>query len=73
VMDNHMTENEIDHVFVGETEQEAVSFNPDEVEDYKWMSSDELHDALLRHPTQYSPWLAQALKLALNFYSGTED
>ena len=52
---NGLTEHEHDHVFVGRYEGN-VRPNPEEVNDYKWMSLDKVKDELAESPEKYSPW-----------------
>lgn len=53
--ENGLTEHELDHVLVGTF---AGDPNPDpkEVEDFKWLSIDELKVDMERHPENYTAW-----------------
>ena len=52
-------EYEYDHVLVGEVSADiAVLADPDEVADVRWVSLDDLGQALVREPRAYAPWLA---------------
>ncbi len=63
---NDLIENEIDHVFIGIANAALkLNINSSEVADYTWMNIDRLHEGLQQHPEQYTPWLAQALAIAL--------
>ncbi len=53
--ENGLTEHEIDHVFIGEYDGEPKS-NPEEVEDYKWVTIDELKKDIEKNPKKYTPW-----------------
>lgn len=53
--DNNMMEHEYDHVFVGYDNQNPVP-NPDEVEDYKWMSLDDIAHDIKQNPSKYTAW-----------------
>jgi len=53
--DNELTEHEIDHVFVGET-NEVPQIHPDEVADYKYMKMEDIQTDILNHPEQYTVW-----------------
>jgi isopentenyl-diphosphate delta-isomerase len=53
--DNDMTEHEFDHVFVGYDNQDPTP-NSDEVEDYKWMSLEDVKNDTAEHPDQYTAW-----------------
>lgn len=68
-LDHGMTENEIDHVFIGTYSANDIPFNPDEVEDYRWMDIKTLEEDLEIHPNKYTPWFKQALDIALNSYN----
>ncbi len=50
-----MKEREMDHVYIAYSDLQPKP-NPDEVEDYKWLSIDELDHDLLRNEDQYSSW-----------------
>lgn len=52
-------EYEYDHVLVGEVSADiTVLADPDEVADVRWVSLDDLGQALTREPRAYAPWLA---------------
>lgn len=53
--DNGLTEHEFDHVLVGYYNDEPV-INPDEVDDWKWMSADEIRDEISEHPEKFTAW-----------------
>jgi isopentenyl-diphosphate delta-isomerase type 1 len=63
--DNGLTENEIDHVFVGFYEKEKIRPDAEEVEDHRWMTMNALKKDLKANPSKYTPWFAKALKVAL--------
>jgi len=67
-LDNGMTENEIDHVFIGTYEADEIPFNPIEVEDYLWVDVESLQNELAKNPKKYTPWFKQALDMALAGY-----
>lgn len=63
--DNGLTENEVDHVLIGTiSDNYPIPFNPEEVQAYRWISLDDLHQELARHPDNFTPWLQQALTIA---------
>ncbi|MBB71795.1 MAG: isopentenyl-diphosphate delta-isomerase [Legionellales bacterium] len=62
--DNGLTEHELDHVLVGEFNGPVVS-NPTEVAATRWLGVVALQKDMLAQPNIYTPWLAQALELAL--------
>jgi isopentenyl-diphosphate delta-isomerase len=50
-----LTEHEFDHVFIGHYDG-VPQPNPQEVDDWKWVSIAELEDDLMQHPDQYTAW-----------------
>ena len=64
--DASLIENEIDHVLVGFSDEEDFSYNPYEVQDYRWMEIGELRQDLHDHPEKYTAWLLPLLD-NLNF------
>ncbi|UWG96670.1 isopentenyl-diphosphate Delta-isomerase [Dehalobacter sp. DCM] len=67
-LDKEMTENEIDHVFIGEYNRDPVP-NPDEVSDYQWIRLDQLADQVRKKPEEYTYWFAIALKRVIRYFS----
>lgn len=61
--DNGMIEHELDHVFVGKSE-ENPKINPEEVEAYKWIDLDELKEDIENTPEIYTEWF----KIIFNEY-----
>ena len=59
-MDKGLTEHEFDHVIFGEYEKDPKP-NPEEVQDWKWISIDELKSDIKKNPKSYSPWLRIAI------------
>lgn len=53
--DNELTEHEIDHVFVGKSD-EIPSINSDEVASYKYMTIHEIQQDIARFPKNYTVW-----------------
>lgn len=66
--DNALSEHEIDHVLVGRISADTlVEPNPDEVNAYRWITVDKLREELHAHPEKFTPWLLQALEIAVAF------
>lgn len=63
--DNGLTENEVDHVLVG-TLEGVIEPNPEEVQDYRWVSIVELKKELEEEPERFTPWLKQALEIVIS-------
>jgi isopentenyl-diphosphate delta-isomerase len=59
-------ENEIDHVFVGQFDG-VVKPNEDEIEDWRFISVDELSDDILKNPEKYTPWFKKAFPRVVKF------
>lgn len=53
--DNGLTEHEFDHILVGEYNGEP-NLNPDEVNDWKWVSLEALKEDMVVHPEIYTEW-----------------
>ena len=67
--DNGLTEHELDHVMIGYYNEEP-KINPDEVENWKWMSIEEVLKDMQLHPEIYTVWF----KIIFNeFYHFLED
>jgi len=58
--DNGLTENEFDHVFFGHYNG-PVSPEPSEVDEYRWVSMDELKDEMKLHPENFTYWLKNCI------------
>lgn len=53
--DNELTEHEIDHVFIGFTD-DIPAINKEEVNDFKYVYPDDIKDDILENPDAYTPW-----------------
>ena len=53
--DNGLTEHELDHVMIGYYNQEP-KINPDEVENWKWMSIEAIEDDIQTQSENYTVW-----------------
>jgi len=53
--DNGLTEHELDHVFVGTYNQDP-HINPEEVNDFHWISLSELDQQLRNQPEKFTVW-----------------
>ena len=59
--DNGLTENEIDHVFIGSFEGEPA-INREEVEEFRWIKIDNLKKDISENPGKYTPWFKIAIQ-----------
>jgi len=53
--DNGLIEHELDHVFIGHSDQNPV-LNPDEVANFRWLSSKDLEAEIAANPDNFTPW-----------------
>lgn len=53
--DNGLTEHELDHVMIGYY-NEKPQINPDEVENWKWMSIEAVRQDMIENPGIYTVW-----------------
>jgi len=67
---NGLSENEIDHVLVGEVSPHVlITPNPEEVHAYRWISLGVLQQELTTCPQNFTPWLTPALEMATDAVS----
>ncbi len=63
VFDNGLTENEINHVFVGKYNGPVV-LNPEEADDWKWIATDDVKFDVVKNPNNFTYWFRIALQKA---------
>jgi isopentenyl-diphosphate delta-isomerase len=61
---SYLAEREIDHVYLG-TFNGSPSPEPDEVDDWRWESIDDIHHELRENPENFTPWFGLGLSEAL--------
>lgn len=54
-LDNELIENELDHVFIGESDV-LPNLNPEEASDYKFASKSDIEKGLIECPENYTEW-----------------
>jgi len=54
-IDNELTENELDHVFIGKTDEPPI-INIEEACDYAYISTERLTKEIKEHPERYTEW-----------------
>jgi isopentenyl-diphosphate delta-isomerase type 1 len=69
-LDNHLVENEVDHVFVGEWVPQMIHPNPQEVQDFRWITLKQLKEEIGSLPKNFTPWLREALGFVESYASG---
>ena len=68
--ENGLVENEIDHVLIGFAhENQIIHPNPAEVQNYRWVSINELKKELAEQPKQFTPWLNEALQMVEKYFA----
>lgn len=69
-LDQGLTEHELDHVFIGQTD-DVPKPNPEEVHDYKYVSLESLEANINEHPNEYTEWFkicfSEAKNALINF------
>lgn len=68
--ENGLIEHEFDHVLLGEFKEDSqhtvsIKVDPQEVEEYRWVSVSILEEELSNHPDLYTPWIKPAFALAM--------
>ena len=69
-LDHEMTEFECDHVFVAEYTG-PFQKNPDEVEDMKWISCQQLERDMMAEPENFTPWFLICAPEVIKYITGT--
>ncbi len=67
---NGLIENEYDHIYIGYTDK-IPQINPEEVQDYRFISIDKLADRLETEPTAFTAWLKLAFPVLLEHMDET--
>lgn len=63
--ENNLTENEVDHVFVGHQDPGLLSPDTKEIANLKWVRVETIQQALIHESNHYTPWFREGLALAL--------
>jgi isopentenyl-diphosphate delta-isomerase type 1 len=66
-LENGLTENEYDHVFVGYITEKTLHINPREIIATQWVTLPDLEKDLKQHPEKYTPWLLEALEVVKQY------
>ncbi len=66
--ENGLTEHEFDHVFFGQSNQ-APKLNLEEVEDYRYISLEDLKSEINKAPQNFTPWFLIALDRVTEYNS----
>ncbi|MFA4996124.1 MAG: isopentenyl-diphosphate Delta-isomerase [Patescibacteria group bacterium] len=65
-LENNITENECDHVFIG-CHNDNPKPNPEEASNYKWISIEKLEKNFKKSPDKYTYWFKIALNKVLKY------
>lgn len=65
-LDHNMIENELDHVFIGYS-NDIPALNKEEVEEYCYISPELLVLGIEKHPDEYTEWLKICFKELMNY------
>lgn len=68
-LDNNLTEYELDHVFMGISDQ-LPQFNPDEVMNWKYVAYHDLKSDLEKNPHNYTVWFHKIVHFLEENYKG---
>lgn len=66
LLDNELTEHELDHVFIGYY-NDIPKVNADEVVEWKYVNTEELQTDIIANPEQYTVWFKLVLPRVLEF------
>lgn len=61
VFGNNLTEHELDHVYVGYSNENPV-INPEEADGFKWICTDELKKEIMNSPEKFTSWFKIAIE-----------
>ena len=53
--DNGLIENELDHVYIGFSDEKPKP-NPSEVENFRYINSNDLLNEIIENPHTFTPW-----------------
>lgn len=61
-VENNLIEHEYDHVYIGFTDDTPIP-NPEEVQDYRWISTPDLKKEIELQPEKFTFWFKRAIQL----------
>lgn len=67
-LDTGLIENEIDHVLIGNYQNETIRLNTSEVSEVRWISLSKLKNELQKNPELYTPWLPNVVDMLDHFF-----
>ncbi len=60
LFDNDLTEHELDYIFIGNSNENPI-INPEEVHEYNWLTVTSIHQAIAKHPDDFTSWFKIAM------------
>ncbi len=67
----YLAEYEFDHVFLGHLSRDTpIPFNPEEIEECRWVSFPDLEEEMMRHPENFTAWFMTAAPRILETLRG---
>lgn len=70
-LENGLTEHELDHVYVGYTD-ELPDINPEEVQSYAYKSFEHVHADVQQNPDQYTVWFKKIYERVQSYITSSE-
>lgn len=64
---NNLVEHELDHVLIGNYHNEIIQVNSQEIQDFRWLTIDEIDQELQHFPSNFTPWFSEALNLVKGY------
>jgi isopentenyl-diphosphate delta-isomerase len=64
-LDNQLIEHELDHVLVATTRHCIPIPNPEEIQQYKWMTVSDIKHSYAHQPEQWTAWFKQSFEIAI--------
>lgn len=61
-VENSLIEHEYDHVYIGFTDDTPIP-NPEEVQDYRWISTPDLKREIATEPDKFTFWFKKAIQM----------
>jgi isopentenyl-diphosphate Delta-isomerase len=58
--DNDLTEHELDYIFIGRSNENPI-INREEVQEYNWITVTNIHQAITKHPDDFTSWFKIAM------------
>jgi isopentenyl-diphosphate delta-isomerase type 1 len=60
---NNLIEHEMDHIFIGQWQGGSINPAPEEIEEYCWLTAEEINERLIQRPNNFAAWFAGVHKV----------